>query len=207
MTACCAAGPTCSIWQFTANGSGVSSSNCWIGACTVFAFEHKFSHSRVLYTCSLTCWLDRACVRPMDQWHASGVWLLLPVETCKSCHNTEGNGPQHKEAVWVGGARVAPPAPPPGPPPPATTGPASVSYDDSAWDEVQAPHDYIIGLQYDPKNGEKNGFLPRSDGTVLSACSMDSTMPSTLDSSGGMNRDPTAPSFRPASWILPNHQP
>jgi hypothetical protein len=65
---------------------------------------------------------------------------------------------------WQGGTRPAPPPPPPGPPPPVTSGPAAVHYDDSAWPMVNAPHDYLIGLEYSPKNAFKNGFLPRSDG-------------------------------------------
>ena len=39
---------------------------------------------------------------------------------------------------WIGAARLAPPAPPA-----QATGPASTAYDDSGWEQLQLPHDYL----------------------------------------------------------------
>ena len=68
---------------------------------------------------------------------------------------TEGPG-------WVGAARLQPPAPPS-----QTSGPGSVSFDDSAWQPLTLPHDYLAWLA--PNNTSpvphqaEHGYVPFAD--------------------------------------------
>ena len=59
-----------------------------------------------------------------EEPHGADCWIGT-CDPARPLHNMTRGG-------WQGGARAAP-APAPGPVPPATTGPASVGYDDSAW--------------------------------------------------------------------------
>ena len=106
-----------------------------------------------------------------------------------------GSGSKMKgkpKQTWVGGSRIGPPPPPPPPPPPSPPSPgdgpdilpktspaAALGFDDSKWQMVDLPHDYIIEGEYskdvpgDQGNGDDSGgkaggagqsYLPRDLG-------------------------------------------
>ena len=82
--------------------------------------------------------------------HGDGCWT----GTCSSPgHMSKGNG-------WMGGSRAAPA--PPGPQPAHTSGPLSPGWEDSAWELIDVPHDFIIGgvCEY-PHRDRSFGLLPR----------------------------------------------
>jgi hypothetical protein len=105
-------------------------------------------------SCLDACCAAASCA--VYQWkagadHGSGCWM----GGCTGEMST-GKG-------WLGGASgSAPPPPGPGPAPPKTTGPLSAAFDDSKWDLIDVPHDFIIGGEYDQATpGSGTSYLPR----------------------------------------------
>lgn len=95
--------------------------------------------------CSVYQWKD-----PSNGQHGSGCWV-------GSCSGEMTTG-----AGWLGGYRND--APTPGPPASVKTGPLSEGFDDSAWDVVDVPHDFIIGGEYNQTTpGSGTSYLPRYD--------------------------------------------
>jgi beta-galactosidase/beta-glucuronidase len=72
-----------------------------------------------------------------------------------------GHLPHDRHEGWIGGMRKVGPTPPPAPP--FVPAEANVSFDDSAWEIVDCPHDYIITIPYSPKANVKDGFFPRNN--------------------------------------------
>lgn len=65
-----------------------------------------------------------------------------------------------KDANWISGAQATPtpgPTPSPTPPPPARPG-----YDDSKWDVVDAPHDFLVSTGYNANAGNGQGSIPKN---------------------------------------------
>ena len=52
-----------------------------------------------------------------------------------------------------------PASPSPPSPAPATNGPAATNYDDSTWESVNVPHDYLISLQGKRKMAPRKSLL------------------------------------------------
>eukprot|EP01052_Picozoa_sp_SAG31_P045263 SAG31_NODE_8198_length_1498_cov_1.484632_1_plen_463_part_01 len=105
--------------------------------------------------CLDACCADAGC--SVYQWkagsdHGDGCWMGF----CSS-ELSKGEG-------WIGGDRGNAPGPTPAPPAAKTSGPLSESFDDSTWDLIDVPHDFIIGGAYNQSTpGSGSSYLPRFD--------------------------------------------
>merc|ERR1712216_10063 len=55
---------------------------------------------------------------------------------------------------WQGGKRVKPDAPP------APEDPSDPQWNDSAWAQIDVPHDFVVQGSFDPSGPASHGFLP-----------------------------------------------
>lgn len=54
-----------------------------------------------------------------------------------------------------------------------TTGPLSETFDDSVWDVIDVPHDFIIGGEYNQSTpGSGTSYLPRHDSCKIVATAL-----------------------------------
>ena len=110
-----------------------------------------------------------ACCDELDGSCTSWQFAADPEVSHSPCWIGQCAAPLHAREGWVGGTKpgskpTPDPEGPPPPPPPATNGPGSAGFDDSGWEAVNVPHDYLISQPYSPSNAFKNGFFPRADG-------------------------------------------
>jgi hypothetical protein len=127
---------------------------------------HKQPTAASADQCQDSCCWDQSCL----------VWQFANTSTKGGgCWTGRCSTPVHNSSIWTGGIRATPaplppppPAPPPAPPPPApppvSAGPLSQAYDDSGWELLDVPHDFIIGSAYTPDTaGSGHSYLPRNN--------------------------------------------
>ena len=140
--AACCGDPACSVWQWCGDSGACAAQGrnaCWVGSLAggCSAVQGWRSSAR-----NVT--LGPACQTGLLADYGPGNW------------QTSGVG------AWVAAARLAPPAPPP-----QATGPAAVAYDDSAFEPLQLPHDYLARLAPTNVNAtphqNEHGSIPFSD--------------------------------------------
>jgi hypothetical protein len=140
--AACCSDATCSVYQWCgASGECAAQGHnaCWIGSLAggCSAVQGWRSGAR-----NVT--LGPACQTGLLADYGPGNW--------------QTSGAEH----WVGGARLAPPAPPP-----QAAGPGARDYDDSAWEAIQLPHDYLARLAPTNVNAtphqDEHGSIPFRD--------------------------------------------
>jgi hypothetical protein len=167
LEACCAQ-PFCNVWQWkdpsakvgTTADPCVPAHACW---CSVDSVDGREGQQRFLCLFQppfLTLRLLDVALQGGGCWAGNCATSFRPSDS------------------WVGGVRKNPVPPPPGPPPtppspvpgPAppspvvTTGPLSKGFDDSAWNLVDVPHDFIISGVYDQnQSGSGHSYLPRKN--------------------------------------------
>eukprot|EP00051_Salpingoeca_urceolata_P012435 m.154057 g.154057 ORF g.154057 m.154057 type:complete len:1133 (+) comp17490_c0_seq1:41-3439(+) len=100
--------------------------------------------------CAIWQWLS------LNTSQSGGCWMGSA--TCNPGHNS-----------WVGQARTTVPQGPPPPPAPTDHPPqTSKSFNDSAWELVQVPHDFTIGYTADPNmcpsGCSGHSYIPRDNG-------------------------------------------
>ena len=158
-------------WRFQLVGSAGAPNNRSSATCNSTSFNPTAGTCSGLTASSATTPAAclKACCEMLDGSCRSWQFTSDPEATNSrsACWIGTCGGPQHDHSGWVGGTkpggeRPDPEGPPP-PPTPATSGPASESFDDSTWRQINVPHDYLISLPYSPMNAFKNGFLPRAD--------------------------------------------
>jgi hypothetical protein len=121
---------------------------------------HNYSQAATAAACAdLCCTNTSGC----NMWQFSE---KQQAQEGKGCYNGVSWGHCSKNHDWVGGARSATPTPKPAPTPaPAPDGPAQPGYDDSKWQLMDVPHDFIIGGTYDKTNpASGQSYLPRNNG-------------------------------------------
>ena len=129
---------------------------------------HNHSQATTAAACAQLCCTNASGCR---------IWQFSAAQQAsegKGCYNGVGWGSCKKNNDWLGGSRPAAPTPKPAPTPrpapkptpgPPSDGPAQPDFDDSAWQLLDVPHDFIIGGAYnqaDPASGQS--YLPRSNG-------------------------------------------
>ena len=124
-------------------------------------------------------WSEEACERACC-WDASCLTYQWELDTNSSVHGGGCWGGKcaadlRESTTWVGGTRSPPgklppqPPPPPNPPPPPapppmSSGPFAPSFDDSSWELLDVPHDFLINGTYDGSSpGSGSSYIPRNN--------------------------------------------
>ena len=117
--AACCGDAACEVYQWCGDAPAQAcgpANSCWIGTLAASACKAESG------------WLSRA----------RNVTLGAACQTGLLADYGPGNWQTTGAGGWVGAARLSPPVPPP-----QATGPAAPAYDDSAWEPLQLPHDYL----------------------------------------------------------------
>ena len=124
-------------------------------------------------------WTEEACARACC-WDASCLTYQWELDTNSSVHGGgcwggKCAGDLKESTTWIGGTRSPPgklppqPPPPPNPPPPPapppmSSGPFAPSFDDSGWELLDVPHDFLINGTYDGSSpGSGTSYIPRNN--------------------------------------------
>jgi beta-galactosidase len=137
--ASCCGEDGCQVYQFC-DSSGCGGRSCWIGQVPVGGCN------------------------PSKGW-LSGARNVTPVAVCRTgllADYGPGNWVTSDQPNWVGAARLAPPAPPT-----QVAGPGAIAYDESLFESVMLPHDYLARVAPSNVNvtphQEQHGNIPFSN--------------------------------------------
>jgi len=142
--ACCG-DPFCEVYQWCPSDGGPGSAcgppaSCWVGQ------------------------LEGAQCKPESGWasRARNVSLGATCQTGLLADYGPGNWATAGAGAWVGAARLQPPAPPA-----QASGPASVGFDESGFEAVMLPHDYLAPVAPTDVNAtfhqNEHGSIPFAD--------------------------------------------